>query len=317
MIDNKNNFSSMNAVANTDSQRAIAEVQASMMIAKMNPRNEKASIDRIINSCSRPSLAECAIYEYSKGGTNISGPSIRLAEAMAQQWGNIQFGIRELEQRDGESTVQAFAWDVETNTRREVTFQVPHARYTKQGGLKQLQDPRDIYEMVANQGSRRLRACILAIIPGDIVEMAVNQCEVTLKLSCDTSTESIKKMIDAFAAFGVTKEQIESRIQRRIDAITSAQIVGLKKIYTSIKDGISSASEWFGQKEPLIEMPKQSESYSSNKITGSQSSLLIKKMSEAGLEHDLFCNHFGIENISDLEITKMNDAIGFIEAFTK
>jgi recombination protein RecT len=52
-------------------------------------------------------------------------------------------------------------------------------------------------------------------------------------------------------------------------------------------------------------------------ITESQASLLIKKMSSAGLEHDLFCNHFGIDSISDLEITKMNDAIGFIEAFAK
>ena len=32
---------------------------------------------------------------------------------MAQAWGNMQFGIRELDQRNGESTVQAFAWDVE------------------------------------------------------------------------------------------------------------------------------------------------------------------------------------------------------------
>jgi hypothetical protein len=41
---------------------------------------------------------------------------------------------------------------LETNTRREVTFQVPHIRYTKKGGYR-LEDPRDIYEMVANQGA--------------------------------------------------------------------------------------------------------------------------------------------------------------------
>ena len=52
---------------------------------------------------------------------------------LAQNWGNMQFGIREIEQRAGESTVQAFAWDVETNVRREVTFQVPHVRDTPTG----------------------------------------------------------------------------------------------------------------------------------------------------------------------------------------
>lgn len=242
-----------NAVAQSDQQRAIAEVQAAMMIARMNPRDPIAAMDKILNACSRPTLAEAAVYQYSRGGSDVSGPSIRLAEAIAQQWGNMQFGIRELDQRNGESTVQAFAWDVETNTRREVTFQVPHLRHTKKGAYK-LEDPRDIYEMVANQGSRRLRACILAVIPGDVIEAAVNQCEVTMKTKADTSPEAMQKMVAAFEPFGVTREQIEKRIQRRLDAIQPAQVVGLKKIYASLRDGMSSPIDWFE-----LETPEQSE----------------------------------------------------------
>jgi len=234
----------VSALAQTDQSRAVAEVQAAMMIARMNPRDQIAAMDRILNACSRATLADVAVYQYSRGGTDITGPSIRLAESIAQNWGNLQFGIRELDQRNGESTVQAYAWDVETNTRREVTFQIPHTRYTKRGSYK-LEDPRDIYEMVANQGARRLRACILAVIPGDVVEAAVNQCELTMKAKADTSPDAIKKMTEAFAAFGVTKEQIEKRIQRRLDAISPAQMVGLKKIYTSLRDGMSTAADWF------------------------------------------------------------------------
>lgn len=233
-----------NAVANTDQQRAVAEVQAAMMIARMNPRDPIAAMDRILNACTRPTLADSAVYTYSRGGSDVSGPSIRLAEAMAQSWGNMQFGIRELDQRNGESTVQAFAWDVETNTRREVTFQVPHIRYTRSGS-KKLEDPRDVYEMVANQGARRLRACILAVIPGDVTEAAVIQCETTMKTKADTSPDAMKKMVDAFEGFGVSKEQIEKRIQRRLDAIQPAQVVSLKKIYASLRDGMSVAADWF------------------------------------------------------------------------
>jgi len=214
------------------------------MIARMNPRDTIAAMDRILNACARPTLADAAVYTYARGGSDVSGPSIRLAEAMAQAWGNMQFGIRELDQRNGESTVQAFAWDVETNTRREVTFQVPHIRYTRSGS-KRLEDPRDIYEMVANQGARRLRACILAVIPGDVTEAAVAQCETTMKTKADTSPEAMQKMVAAFEPFGVTREQIEKRIQRRLDAIQPAQVVSLKKIYASLRDGMSSASEWF------------------------------------------------------------------------
>lgn len=238
-----------NAVAQSDQQRAIAEVQAAMMIARANPRDPIVAMDRILNACTRPTLANAAVYTYNRGGSDVSGPSIRLAEAMAQAWGNMQFGIRELDQRHGESTVQAFAWDVETNTRREVTFQVPHLRYTR-SGAKRLEDPRDIYEMVANQGARRLRACILAVIPGDVTEAAVAQCETTMHTTADTSPEAIAKLVGAFEAFGVVKEQIEKRIQRRMDAIQPAQVVSLRKVYASLRDGMSAAADWFDPIEP-------------------------------------------------------------------
>lgn len=237
------------AVAQTDQSRAIAEVQAAMVIARANPRDQIAAMDRILNACTRPTLANAAVYTYSRGGTDISGPSIRLAEAMAQSWGNMQFGIRELDQRGGESTVQAFAWDVETNTRREVTFQVPHVRHTRQG-QRRLEDPRDIYELVANQGARRLRACILAVIPGDVTEAAVQQCETTMHATADTSPEAVRKIAAAFEQFGVTREQIEKRIQRRLDAIQPAQVVALKKVYASLRDGMSVAADWFEPAEP-------------------------------------------------------------------
>lgn len=50
-----------NAIAQSDQQRAIAEVQAAMVIARMNPRDQRASMDRILNACTRPSLAEVAV----------------------------------------------------------------------------------------------------------------------------------------------------------------------------------------------------------------------------------------------------------------
>jgi len=232
------------ALVEVEQQRAISEVQGAIILAKKFPRNQIECLDRIKTTCQRKGLAEQALYSYSKGGTEITGPSIRLAEAIAQNWNNLQFGIKELEQRNGESTVESFCWDMETNVRQVKTFQVKHERHTKKGSYK-LEDPRDIYELTANQGARRLRACILGVIPGDIIDAAVGQCEETLKATADTSADAIKKLIEAFAPFHVTKDQIEKRIQRHIDAITPAQIISLKKIYISLKDGMSSAADWF------------------------------------------------------------------------
>lgn len=235
---------SSNAVAQTDQQRAIAEVQAAMMIARTNPRNPVAAVDRILNACTRPTLAKVAVYQYAKGGADVSGPSIRLAEAIAQQWGNIKTSVRELDQSNGVSTVQTIAWDLESGYQCDKVFQVPHLRYTRNGS-KRLEDPRDIYELVANQGARRLRACILAVIPGDVVEAAVNQCEVTMHAAADCSPDGIAKMLKAFSKYGVAKEHIEKLIQRRLDAIQPAQVVNLEKIYASLRDGMSKPEDWF------------------------------------------------------------------------
>lgn len=243
----------------SDSQRAIAEVQAALVIAKQFPRNPIEAYDRVMNACQRPGLAQSAVYSYARGGSSISGPSIRLAEMLAQNWGNIQYGIRELSSENGESTVEAFAWDVETNTRQTKVFQVPHIRYTRQGA-KKLTDPRDIYELVANNGARRLRACILGVIPGDVVDAAVDQCEKTIHANADTSPEGVQKLVKAFEQFGVTKDDIEGFIQRRLEAITPANVVSLRKIFTSLRDGMSSAKDWFKNAKAVevaaVEAPK-------------------------------------------------------------
>ncbi len=243
----------------SDSQRAIAEVQAALVIAKQFPRNPIEAYDRVMNACQRPGLAQSAVYSYARGGTSVTGPSIRLAEMLAQNWGNIQYGIRELSSENGESTVEAFAWDVETNTRQTKVFQVPHMRYTRNGS-KKLTDPRDIYELVANNGARRLRACILGVIPGDVVDAAVDQCEKTIHANADTSPEGVQKLVKAFEQFGVTKDDIEGFIQRRLEAITPANVVSLRKIFTSLRDGMSSAKDWFKNAKAMevaaVEAPK-------------------------------------------------------------
>lgn len=234
-----------NAIAQMGQAREVAEAISAMQVAKAFPRDIVEIRAAIANECARPALAEKAVYQYSKGGSEVTGPSIRLAEAIAQNWGNMQFGVRELDQRNGVSTCEAFAWDMQRNVKQTKVFQVSHIRHTRQGD-KVLTDPREIYELVANNGARRVRACILGIIPGDIVDEAVAECDKTLKANIDCSPERVKKMVDTFKSeFGVAREQIEARIQCRIDAIRPAQFANLVKIYRSLKDGMSNAGDWF------------------------------------------------------------------------
>jgi hypothetical protein len=248
------------ALVEVASAREIAEVQAAVIMARRFPRDQVQAMDRVIQACTRPSLAQGALYNYSRGGTDITGPSIRLAEVLAQNWGNIKFGWREVERvpgkkdpvtgrmRAGRSTISTYAWDLETNVPVERSFQMIHERNTRSGTYPLVED-RDIYEAAANLASRRMRACILAVIPGDVVETAVDQCEATMLAKADTSPEAVAKLAEAFIQFGVTKDQIEARIQRRLDAIRPAQVVQLRKVWKSLDDGMSVASDWFQAKQ--------------------------------------------------------------------
>jgi len=227
-----------------ESSRAEAEVKSMVVMAKRFPRDPIAATDRILNECQRPKLAEQALYSYSRGGTDITGPSIRLAEAISRNWGNLDSGVKELSNDGEQSEMMSYCWDMESNVRSVKVFSVKHWRDTKKGGYR-LTDSRDIYEATANNAARRLRAVILSVIPSDVVDAAVAQCEATLKASADTSPEAIKKMLGVFEKFNVNKKMIEDRIQRKIESITPAQMVSLRKIYNSMNDGMSVAADWF------------------------------------------------------------------------
>lgn len=233
------------ALVRVEQSRAVQEVQGQMYLAKTFPRKILEAEAKILKECERKSLAETALYSYPRGGTTIEGPSIRLAEVIARNYGNIMYGLTELSQNNGESEVEAYAFDLETNTRASRKFVVKHIRQKRSGNVE-LVDPRDIYEMVANQGQRRVRAVILEIIPADIVDKAVAQCNKTLKGAYSEPLEDrIVNMVRAFDKLGVPQSAIERRLNHVVDVTTETEIASLIKIHSSIKDGMSKREDWF------------------------------------------------------------------------
>lgn len=228
-----------------EASRAIAEAQGKLVIAKRFPRDEIAAYNRVAQACQRKGIAEKAFYSYSRGGSVVNGPTIRFAEELARCWGNIDYGIKELSQDNGKSEMQAYAWDLETNAQSIQNFTNPHIREAN-GKAKVLTSQRDIYEINANMGARRLRSRILAILPNDLVDMAIAECRKTLAGNNDEPLiDRVKKMVVAFSKIGVTQEQIEHRLKRKVDTMTADDFVDFTGIYNAIKNKESKISEWF------------------------------------------------------------------------
>lgn len=232
-----------------EEQRAVTEAMGKLYLAKSFPRDEAAAFEKVIASCQRPSMASEAEYAYPRGGETVSGPSIRLAEEMARAWGNIEYGIRELSEDEDSTEMEAFCWDLETNVLSTQKFRVKKER--KSGGAtKRLTDARDIYEMNANLGSRRLRARILAVLPPDLKEAALAQCKETLKPKKEELPARVKTMVAEFAKYKVTQAHLEAKQGKKADKFTADDFTALVAIYNSLKDGFSKPADWFEGVDP-------------------------------------------------------------------
>ena len=249
-------------MAQYQESKELSEIKGKMFLARQFPRDPEYSLQAALRECQRKELAEQAMYEFTRGDSKVRGPSIRLVEVLARHWSNITCGVDEIDSKDGETTIKSYAWDLETNVSDSKTFTVKHIRTTKRGSYK-LTDERDIYEMVANKGARRKRACLLAVLPGWYVDACVDACEKTLTETLTkgrTLEEVIADLVAAFSEFKVAPAQIEEKFGKEVGKFSKQDGVKLRNLYCAIKDGIVKPAEYFGlTPEPDKEVPSDTE----------------------------------------------------------
>jgi hypothetical protein len=224
--------------------RAVAEVQAAVIVAQNVPRDVVRARGEMQEACGRMALAQRAFYRVPNRG---EGPTVHLARELARIWGNIQYGVHELRRDDdaGESEIQAFAWDVQTNTRSTRTFIVPHARM--KGGKRQpLIDLGDIYLSNQNVGSRAVRECVFTVLPTEFVEAAEATCRATLEHGeGEPLSERVAKMVKAFDGIGVKVAQLEAKLERKRGQWTAGDVATMLIAFKSIQSGDSVRDDEF------------------------------------------------------------------------
>jgi len=229
-----------------EQSRAVAEVQSAIVVAQQCPRNVAAAVTQMEDSCRQKMLADRAFYRYKRGGSNVTGATIHLARELARCWGNVQYGLVEMRRDDsyGQSELQAWAWDVQTNTRVSTTFIVPHKRFTSDG-VTHLTDMRDIYESNANNGARRVREMVFSVLPPWFIEAAKDLCNQTLEHGGGIPLpKRIADCIKGFEGIGVKVGRMEAKLGPS-GKWTAHDVAQLGIAYTSIKRGETTADEEF------------------------------------------------------------------------
>ena len=84
------------------------------------------------------------------------------------------------------------------------------------------------------------------MIPGDVCDEAMEQCQKTM---AGGSTEPLKdrarKMVVVFGEFGVTQAMIEAKLGHPASSISEPELVRLRGVYQSLKDGVGSRDQFF------------------------------------------------------------------------
>jgi len=245
-----------------EQSRAVAEVQAAVIVAQQCPRSVTAAIEAMQEACSQPALAGRAFFRFERGKDPetgkpniVTGPSVHLARELARTWGNIQHGITELARDDehGESEMQAWAWDVQTNTRSSNTFIVPHKRDTR-SGVRQLTQMRDIYDNNANNGARRLREAIFSVLPTWYTEQAKELCQQTNERGGGKPlAQRIADAVKAFEKFRVSPARIAAKYgYATVDELTATDVAQLGVVYSSLNEGAVTVADEFPEEAGRI-----------------------------------------------------------------
>ena len=231
-----------------EQSRAMAEVQAMVVVARQAPRDETKALAKMEQSCRMMAVASHAFFNFDRGDGKITGETIHLAVELARVWGNITYGITELERHDerGQSEMIAYAWDLETNSRSATSFIVPHKR-DKKGGAALLTSMRDIYENNANMGARRLREMIFRVLPPYLTERAKEICYETLEKGEGDVPMAVRiaNCLKWYAEIGVSRERIEAKLGMPADQMTAADVVALGITFQSIRRKEIDAAEAF------------------------------------------------------------------------
>lgn len=224
--------------------RAVAEVAAAVRVAQQFPRDVPRAIDRMRQACQQRALAERAFYSLPRAGGRVEGSTVHLARELAACWGNVDYGVREMRRDDdaGESEMQAWAWDQETNVRSSRSFVVPHARMVGKGRDKtreRLIDLGDIANQNNSVAARAVRETIFTILPVWFRTEAEEIAARTLK--GDTGTKTVAQqaadIVHAFEALGVTKVQLEAHVERPAKDWTERDLAVLRVLGSEIKRG--------------------------------------------------------------------------------
>lgn len=253
--------------------RAEAEVRAKFMLAKQFPRDlDQVRVD-LLKECRRPGFAETARYN-KPIGRGVKGFSIGFARAAQRCMGHLDDSPQVIWEDPYKRVSRASVVDWENNVThsRDIVVEKTVERSRLRDGEVALSSRTNSKgettftraateeEMMGKQfnwESRALRNCILAHIPGDILDEALAVIEETKRTSAKEDPDGTRKRVaDGFAVLGIMPAALKQYLGHDLASCTPAELIQLREVWNTLKQGEATWADFMEAKHGKPPEPK-------------------------------------------------------------
>lgn len=223
-----------------------AEVDSAITTAKRHPRDLATFRDNIMTLATwDEETAQSCIYSIRRRGGTLAGPSVRLAELLVSQYGNVRAGARITgESVDGRYiTAMGVCHDLENNV--YVAMEV-RRRITDRTGARMSDD---MVGVTANAAaSVAFRNAVFRAVPRTLWEPAYRAARECALGDMESLVERRERVVHRLGELNpqITPTRILHAVARNsIDDLTREDLEHLIGLGTAIKDGVQTVEEAF------------------------------------------------------------------------
>jgi len=198
-------------------------------------------------------IAEMCFYSLPRRGDDgeqkmIQGPSIRLAEICATNWGNLHVGARIVDETERSVIAQGVCWDLESNYRTTVEISRPVLnRFGRRYQEHMIETVR------AAAISFAYRNALSRVIPRAYVQALLEACKATAVGDAETFGARRDDVLARLAKMGVPQERVFQRIEiKGLADLTAEHLATLIGLGTAIRQNEITIDEAFPTPAPAV-----------------------------------------------------------------
>lgn len=239
---------------------ARAELDVQITTAKAYPRLPQKAMEYALQLATMDEeTAQSCFYclpRKDKEGNKkeIKGASIRLAEIVANAWGNLHAATRIVE-NDGKSiTTEGVAWDLESNVRISMQNKVS-IWFGEKNGKGGYQANADMQTLLTNASSAKaLRNAIFKVVPKALVDRVLEKAMTFAVGDQKTIGSKVTALFDKLTKMGIEKQLIlEYYGYQTLDQFTPDDLKSLIGVGVAIKEGHIKIDEVFKTEKESVE----------------------------------------------------------------